>query len=37
MDRAELQARTKQFALRTIKLCDALPRTRSQESLLINY
>jgi four helix bundle protein len=29
MDRLELQQRTKQFALRTMKLVDALPRTTS--------
>ena len=31
MERAELQARTKQFALRAIKRCEALPRTRSAD------
>jgi four helix bundle protein len=31
MDRTELQARTKRFAVRTIKLCEALPRTRTAE------
>ena len=29
MSRAELQNRTKQFGIRAIKLCDALPKTRS--------
>jgi four helix bundle protein len=29
MDKFELQTRTKQFALRTLKLAEALPRTRS--------
>lgn len=31
MDAAELKARTKEFALRCMKLADALPRTRSAE------
>jgi four helix bundle protein len=29
LDRVELQKRTKQFGLRAMKLCDALPRSRS--------
>jgi four helix bundle protein len=29
LKRVELQKRTKQFGLRTMKLCDALPRSRS--------
>ena len=29
MDEAELKARTKQFALRVLKLADALPKSRS--------
>jgi four helix bundle protein len=33
MDKAELQARTKQFALRVIKLTAALPKTTAGEVL----
>lgn len=33
MDKTELQQRTKQFALRVIRLADALPRTRAGEVL----
>jgi len=29
LNREELQKRTKQFGLRVMKLCDALPRSRS--------
>jgi four helix bundle protein len=33
MDKAELQSRTKEFALRTMKLVDALPRSRSANAV----
>ena len=33
MDERELQRRTKQFALRVMKLVDALPKTRSAKIL----